>query len=65
MWWSVATLTTAGYGDVTPVTGLGTIVAGFTAIIRIGIIAMPTGILAAAFSDARGRRRRAEESADA
>lgn len=52
LWWSVATLTTVGYGDVTPVTALGKLFAGVTAISGIGIIAMPTGILAAAFSNA-------------
>lgn len=52
LWWSVATLTTVGYGDVTPITVLGKFLAGFTAIAGIGLIAMPTGILAAAFSDA-------------
>lgn len=52
MWWSIATLTTVGYGDVYPVTALGKIFAGITAVTGIGLIAMPTGILAAAFSDA-------------
>ncbi|MDN3521469.1 ion transporter [Halomonas ramblicola] len=52
LWWSIATLTTVGYGDVTPVTTLGKLFAGLTAVAGIGIIAMPTGILAAAFSDA-------------
>lgn len=52
MWWSVATLTTVGYGDVYPVTAIGRLLAAFTAISGIGLIAMPTGILAAAFSDA-------------
>ncbi len=52
MWWSVMTLTTVGYGDVYPVTMLGRIFAAMTAISGIGLIAMPTGILAAAFSDA-------------
>ena len=52
MWWSIATLTTVGYGDAIPVTPLGRIIAGLTAITGIGLIAMPTGILAAAFSDA-------------
>lgn len=61
MWWSVATLTTVGYGDVYPVTPLGKMLAGITAITGIGVIAMPTGILAAAFSDALQRQR--EESA--
>lgn len=51
-WWSVATLTTVGYGDVTPVTALGKLFAGVTAILGIGLVAMPTGILAAAFSEA-------------
>lgn len=56
MWWSVATLTTVGYGDVYPVTALGRIFAGITAITGIGLIAMPTGILASAFSDAIQKR---------
>nr|WP_290832985.1 potassium channel family protein [Halomonas sp.] len=52
LWWSIATLTTVGYGDVTPITAIGKFFAGLTAVAGIGIIAMPTGILAAAFSDA-------------
>ena len=52
MWWAVATLTTVGYGDVYPVTVLGKVFASVTAIAGIALIAMPTGILAAAFSDA-------------
>jgi voltage-gated potassium channel len=52
MWWSVVTLTTIGYGDVYPVTVGGKIVASMVAVAGIGLIAMPTGILAAAFSDA-------------
>lgn len=61
MWWSIATLTTVGYGDVYPVTPLGKILAGITAITGIGLIAMPTGILASAFSDALQRQREARE----
>jgi voltage-gated potassium channel len=52
LWWSVATLTTVGYGDVYPHTAVGKVFAGLTAVTGIGLIAMPTGILAAAFSDA-------------
>ena len=59
MWWSVITLTTVGYGDSFPVTAAGRILAGMTAVTGIGLIAMPTGILAAAFSDALQARRNA------
>ncbi|MDF1600206.1 potassium channel family protein [Mesorhizobium sp. YIM 152430] len=57
MWWSIATLTTVGYGDVVPLTGIGRILSGATALLGIGLIAMPTGILASAFSDALQRER--------
>lgn len=57
MWWSVATLTTVGYGDVVPVTPLGRLFAAVTAVTGIGLIAMPAGILASAFSDAMQRKR--------
>lgn len=46
------TLTTIGYGDVYPVTPLGKLFAGMVAVAGIGLISLPTGILAAAFSDA-------------
>jgi len=49
---SVITLTTIGYGDVYPVTVLGKVFASVVAVAGIGLIAMPTGILASAFSKA-------------
>lgn len=61
MWWSVATLTTVGYGDVYPITALGKLFAGITAVAGIGLIAMPTGILAGAVSDAIQQARRRSE----
>lgn len=61
MWWSLATLTTVGYGDAVPITVWGRFFAGLTAITGIGLIAMPAGILASAFSEAIQTRRKAEE----
>ena len=57
MWWSIATLTTVGYGDTIPITVLGRIAAGLTAVAGIGLIALPTGILASAFTDGLSRAR--------
>lgn len=51
LWWSVATLTTVGYGDIYPITAPGRLFAGLTAIAGIGLIALPAGILASAFSE--------------
>ena len=59
LWWSLETLTTVGYGDVFPQTVLGKLLAGLFALAGIGIVAIPTGILAAAFGEAF----RAEKSA--
>ena len=49
LWWAVATLTTVGYGDVYPITALGKFLAALMALIGIAAVAMPAGILAAAF----------------
>ncbi len=51
MWWSVATLTTVGYGDVYPVTIIGKTLTAFISILGIGLFALPAGILASGFSD--------------
>ena len=50
-WWAVATLTTVGYGDVYPITGYGKVLSGFIAIIGIGLVALPTGIISSGFID--------------
>ena len=51
LWWAIVTLTTVGYGDVYPTTALGRVAAGLVALAGIGIVAMPTGILASAFAE--------------
>jgi len=50
-WWSICTLTTVGYGDVTPVTPFGKVCAGFIALLGIGMFALPAGILASGFEE--------------
>lgn len=60
-WWAIATLTTVGYGDVFPVTVAGKMFAGAAAVSGIGVIAMPTGILSAALSDAMTRARKEDD----
>jgi voltage-gated potassium channel len=59
VYWAIVTLTTVGYGDITPHTVLGRILASFIMIMGYGIIAVPTGIFsmelhqAAQMKDAR------------
>ena len=65
MWWSIITLTTVGYGDVSPVTPIGKMLAAIVALGGIGLVAMPTGIIAAAFSDAMQTHREEKARKDA
>jgi voltage-gated potassium channel len=50
LWWAVATLTTVGYGDIYPVTVGGKIFSFFILMVGLGIIAVPTGLLASALT---------------
>jgi len=50
LWWAIVTLTTVGYGDVYPVTLGGRIFTFVILILGLGIIAVPSGLLAAALS---------------
>ena len=49
MWWGIATLTTVGYGDMVPITGLGKFLGGLFAIAGVGLLALPAGILSSGF----------------
>ncbi len=49
LWWAICTLTTVGYGDVYPITAVGRFFAAVISLVGIGIIAIPTGIIAAGF----------------
>ena len=56
MWWAVVTLTTVGYGDVVPITPLGKIIAGLTAMMGFTLLALPIGIIATSFAEVIHRR---------
>lgn len=49
MWWSISTILTVGYGDIYPITVLGRILAIIIAILGVGVVAIPTGIISAGF----------------
>ncbi len=61
LWWAMCTLTTVGYGDVYPITAVGRLFASFISLVGIGIIAIPTGIIAAGFNHAIGHQEVIEE----
>ena len=48
-WWSVTTILTIGYGDIYPVTTVGTILATILSFLGVGAVAIPTGIISAGF----------------
>lgn len=50
LWWSVATLTTVGYGDVYPITIGGKIFTFFILMIGLSIVAIPAGLLSSALT---------------
>lgn len=47
-WWSLGTLTTVGYEDAYPITPLGKFLSAMIAVIGIGFVALPTGIISSA-----------------
>jgi len=53
LWWAVTTLTTVGYGDMYPITAGGKIFTFFVLMIGLGIVAVPTGLVASALSQVR------------
>ena len=57
MYWSLITLTTVGYGDVSPVTWIGKVISVATALMGVSVVALITGILANAFSNQIARRK--------
>jgi voltage-gated potassium channel len=65
VYWAISTITTVGFGDITPKTGLGRAIASFIMLLGWGILAVPTGIVTAeltrsAFRDEHGRQLRCD-----
>ncbi|MHC4079552.1 MAG: ion transporter [Planctomycetota bacterium] len=65
MWWGIITLTTVGYGDVHPDTGPGKALGAVIAVLGIGMFALPTSILGAAFVEEMSQRRAASQATPA
>ena len=55
-WWAMATLTTVGYGDVSPVTPLGKLFGSVVMLIGLGMFALPIAIISTGFAQEVGRR---------
>jgi voltage-gated potassium channel len=56
IYWAIVTMTTVGYGDITPQTVVGQILASFIMILGYAIIAVPTGIVSSHFIEAAGKK---------
>ncbi len=63
LWWAIATVTTVGYGDIYPVTAIGRVMSSVIALLGIGFVAVPTGIITAGFSEQITQMRAEEEKA--
>lgn len=57
MWWSIVTLTTVGYGDVSPITAVGKLIGAATAMMGVCSIALLTGIIGAGFSNQMAKKK--------
>lgn len=56
IYWAIVTLTTVGYGDISPVTGLGQFIASIVMLLGYAIIAVPTGIVTAEMMNTTPRK---------
>jgi voltage-gated potassium channel len=56
MWWAATTLTTVNFGDVVPITVGGKIFTALVLLCGVGIVAVPTGLVAAALTKLRSQK---------
>ena len=61
VYWTIVTLTTVGYGDISPETPLGQFIATFIMIIGYGIIAVPTGIVSSEYTSSKNKSKDIDE----
>lgn len=62
IWWAIETLTTVGYGDIYPVTAIGRVMSAVIEILGIGLVAVPTGIISAGFSEQLAEKNKSARS---
>jgi len=60
MYWAVVTLTTVGYGDITPVTNIGQFLSAAVMILGYAVLAVPTGIVSAELVNYKGENANTE-----
>ena len=64
LWWAIVTVTTVGYGDIRPITAFGRVMGGVIALLGIGFVAVPTGIITAGFSEQIAQKKTEKEAAE-
>ena len=67
LWWAVATLTTVGYGDIYPITIIGRFIGVVIALLGVGMVAVPAGIISSGFMEqlhAKKRDKSLEEAGE-
>jgi voltage-gated potassium channel len=61
LYWATVTLTTVGYGDVTPVTEVGRLISMISSLFGVAIIALPSGVITASYLDELRTRKENED----
>jgi len=61
MWWSISALLTVGYGDIYPITAVGRVMGMVIALLGVGVVAIPTGIISAGFVERYSREQNREK----